>query len=156
MWRNISGQTSCVRNHLKNAHEAMWLQIVILQELKGWRDAGCLNSNHQNREPFSLTGFYERLLKWIAVDDQVCMYLKTNLSSADFAANGQSINVIESPELRDLLLHIGTQLDDKHIPHRTKLSEMITERFKVEHAAMVQDICVSFIFQHPSYSLMFY
>ncbi|KZP07598.1 hypothetical protein FIBSPDRAFT_708605, partial [Athelia psychrophila] len=31
-------------------------------------------------------------------------------------------------------------LDDKDIPHCTKLSEMITARFKVEHAAMVRDI----------------
>ncbi|KZP23369.1 hypothetical protein FIBSPDRAFT_711755, partial [Athelia psychrophila] len=31
-------------------------------------------------------------------------------------------------------------LEDRHIPHRTKLSELITERFKIEHAAMLRDL----------------
>lgn len=72
----MGGQTSCVRNHLKNDHGEMWLKIVISQELKGWQDAA-RNSNHRDREPFSLGGFNERLLKWIAVDDQVLLCFKT-------------------------------------------------------------------------------
>jgi hypothetical protein len=46
------------------------------------------------------------------------------------------------PELRDLLLFIGAQLEDRDIPHRTKLSEMITTRFKTEYNKMIEDIGV--------------
>lgn len=49
---------------------------------------------------------------------------------------------MDCPELRDLLLYLGTQLGDEDIPHRTKLSELITQRFKVEYANMVQEISV--------------
>ncbi|KAJ7039415.1 hypothetical protein C8F04DRAFT_926993, partial [Mycena alexandri] len=38
------------------------------------------------------------------------------------------------------LLFIGTELDDRDIPHRTKLSELISERFKCEWARMVDEI----------------
>jgi hypothetical protein len=55
----------------------------------------------------------------------------------------QSINVVECPELRELLLYIGTDLQDRDIPHRTKLSELITSRFKLEYSRMVNEINVS-------------
>lgn len=54
----------------------------------------------------------------------------------------QSLDVVDCPELRDLLLFIGAQLEDRDIPHRTKLSEMITTRFKTEYNKMIEDIGV--------------
>lgn len=155
VWQNAHGQTSSIRNHLRIHHEALWLDIVVSKELKGWQDvrSGSAQApNTMEREPFSLVGFYERLLKWIAVDDQVCVFININEMVAELTTRGQSINVVESPELRNLLLYIGTQLHDGHIPHRTKLSELITERFKVEHAAMIQDLRVHFICQSTSSS----
>jgi hypothetical protein len=56
----------------------------------------------------------------------------------------QSINVVDCPELRELLLFIGTEIEDYDIPHRTKLSELITSRFKVEYNRMIEDINVRF------------
>jgi hypothetical protein len=37
---------------------------------------------------------------------------------------------------------VGERLDDKDIPHRTKLSELITKAFKREYAAMINGIQV--------------
>ncbi|KAJ7157080.1 hypothetical protein C8R46DRAFT_833843, partial [Mycena filopes] len=42
-----------------------------------------------------------------------------------------------------LLLFIGTELDDRDIPHRTKLSELITARFKCEWTRMIEEIAHS-------------
>ena len=55
----------------------------------------------------------------------------------------QSVDVVESPELRELLLFISPHLNEVDIPHRTKLSELITAGFKREYLAMLKDIEVS-------------
>lgn len=54
----------------------------------------------------------------------------------------QSINVVDCPELRDLLLYIGTELEDGDIPHRTKLSGLIVENFQREYKKMATDVQV--------------
>ncbi|CAA7268998.1 unnamed protein product [Cyclocybe aegerita] len=104
----------------------MWREVVLLKQLKGWEELGvkgCVEDgqNERERETFTLAGFYQRLVRWIAVDDQ-------------------SINVVDCPELRDLLLYISVDLKDSDIPHRTKLSELITEAFKREYARMLLNI----------------
>jgi len=52
------------------------------------------------------------------------------------------MNVVESPELRDLLLFIGTDLTEHDIPHRTKLSELIVLRYKAEYAKLMVEVQV--------------
>ncbi|KAJ7687279.1 hypothetical protein B0H17DRAFT_885558, partial [Mycena rosella] len=42
-----------------------------------------------------------------------------------------------------LLLFIGAQLQDADIPHRTKLSQLISARFQVDYAAMLREIQVA-------------
>ncbi|KIK79105.1 hypothetical protein PAXRUDRAFT_162177 [Paxillus rubicundulus Ve08.2h10] len=59
------------------------------------------------------------------------------------------MDVVDCPELQDLLLFIGGDLTNADILHRTKLRELITERYKVEYAKMLTEIqnslgCVSF------------
>ncbi|KAJ7790431.1 hypothetical protein B0H14DRAFT_2396433, partial [Mycena olivaceomarginata] len=39
-----------------------------------------------------------------------------------------------------LLLFIGAQLEDEDIPHRTKLSQLISTRFNIEYTAMIDEI----------------
>jgi hypothetical protein len=77
VWRNVSGQTTAIRNHLKDEHETVWREVVLLEKLKGWKEIGN-HPSHSSSDPetrrnerFSIEGFYERLLRWIAVDDQV-------------------------------------------------------------------------------------
>ncbi|KAJ7803186.1 hypothetical protein B0H14DRAFT_3778595 [Mycena olivaceomarginata] len=94
----------------------------------GWETLGTSNKHTpaRERETSSIPGFYNRLVKWIAVDDQ-------------------SLDVVDCPELRDLLLFIGAQLDDGDIPHRTKLSQLISTRFHAEYTAMIHEIKISMI-----------
>lgn len=74
-WKNNSSQTDLIRTHLLSKHEKIYNEVVILKKLKGWETINQSKggSAHQTgeREGFSLKGFYERLLRWIAVDDQV-------------------------------------------------------------------------------------
>lgn len=61
-------------------HWPVYRELVLSHKLKGWEaiaqgevpeGAGNPQKSSQTREPFSLEGFYTRLLKWVAVDDQV-------------------------------------------------------------------------------------
>jgi len=51
-------------------------------------------------------------------------------------ADDQSINVIECREFRDLLLLLRSDLQDKDIPHRTKLREAIIETWESHFKAL--------------------
>lgn len=124
------------------------------RHLKGWETIGTLTDHAPGeREEFSLPVFYEKLAKWIAVDDQASVLV--HIFIAKTYGYFQSLDVVDCPELRDLLLFIGTELDDKDIPHRTKLSEIITTQFKAEYAKMVLEIQVCYLafgFLRCSYS----
>ncbi|KAJ7468179.1 hypothetical protein FB451DRAFT_389795 [Mycena latifolia] len=126
VWRNTHGQTTTIRKHLQSQHGRYCWEMVVLKQLKGWETVGQAKGSSEGaeREPFSLPGFYERLVRWIAVDDQ-------------------SLDVVDCPELRDLLLFIGAELEDRDIPHRTKLSELVSQRFKYEWTRMVEDMANS-------------
>ena len=78
-WKNINGQTENMRKHLHEAHWPVYRELVITNKLKGWEAvvqgevpevAGGCRRSEADREPFSLEGFYSRLLKWVSVDDQ--------------------------------------------------------------------------------------
>ncbi|GLB37952.1 putative encoded by [Lyophyllum shimeji] len=122
VWSNTNPQTATIRDHLISKHYDKFRVAVLTNKLKGWETFGrAPEARGKEREPFSLEGFYERFVRWIAVDDQ-------------------SINVIDSPELRDLLLYVGTQLDEDDLPHRTKLTQLIYERFQVEFKKLIEEL----------------
>ena len=54
----------------------------------------------------------------------------------------QSINVVECPEFRDLILYASDHLQDIDIPHRTMLTELIKERCAVDFGAVVEELKV--------------
>lgn len=58
----------------------------------------------------------------------------------------QSINAVESVNLRDLFLYMCPELHDKDIPHRTKMASLILERFKTEYTTLIQRLEVGFSF----------
>ena len=72
----MEGQTSVIREHLKKDHGDEYQEVVCAKKLKGWADIGqsrmVTTSTKVDREAFSLDGFYQRLIRWISVDDQVC------------------------------------------------------------------------------------
>ncbi|GLB45633.1 putative encoded by [Lyophyllum shimeji] len=122
VWSNTNPQTATIREHLISKHYDKFRVAVLTNKLKGWETFGhAPGARGKEREPFSLEGFYERFVRWIAVDDQ-------------------SINVIDSPELRDLLLYVGTQLDEDDLPHRTKLTQLIYERFQLEFKKLIEEL----------------
>jgi hypothetical protein len=46
-------------------------------------------------------------------------------------------------ELRDLLLYLGAgNIADKDLPHRTKVTDLVRQRFHVEYKKMVADLKV--------------
>jgi hypothetical protein len=55
-------------------------------------------------------------------------------------ADDQSINVIECREFRDLLLLLRSDLQDRDIPHRTKLRETIIEAWESHFKALKLDL----------------
>jgi hypothetical protein len=60
--------------------------------------------------------------------------------------NAQAPNVMDCAELRDLLLYLGAgNVTDKDLPHRTKVTELVRQRFHVEYQKMVADmkVCVN-------------
>lgn len=85
-WKNTGGITGAIRAHLSGkAHAAAWRADVIAQKLKGWENikvhdsaapdpTTTANPTGARVGPFDIKVFYELLLRWIVVDDQViCM-----------------------------------------------------------------------------------
>lgn len=75
-WKNCDGQTKTIRNHLESAHQLLWEELVIVYKLKGWetiQEQQKVDTNGRKRsyEPFTLAGFNERLLSFIAANDKV-------------------------------------------------------------------------------------
>jgi hypothetical protein len=69
---NVGGQCHNIRRHLKKEHFKTWADIVVLKKLKGWQGIHQhLKKGEPSREPFHLEGFHDKLIRWIAVDDQV-------------------------------------------------------------------------------------
>jgi len=75
---NCDGQTEKIRRHLHEMHWPVYRELVLSHKLKGWEaiaqgevPEGVGSPQKSSQEPFSLEGFYTRLLKWVAVDDQV-------------------------------------------------------------------------------------
>jgi hypothetical protein len=70
-WKNKYPQSDTIREHMALHHGKAWREIVVLNKLKGWEDIDLPTIGKNNREPFSLEGFYQRLVRWVSVDDQV-------------------------------------------------------------------------------------
>ncbi|KAF4617427.1 hypothetical protein D9613_006423 [Agrocybe pediades] len=122
VWKNSNGMADTIRNHLSSKHGTEWRQIVLVEQLKGWEKISSIKPVPKEvKEEFTLQGFWDRLARWIAVDDQ-------------------SLNVVECPELRDLLLYLNFDLTDRDIPHRTKLTQLIFESYHREWKKLVSDL----------------
>lgn len=80
VWKRVDGQNSAIRDHLQLKHELVYWAAVANEHLKGFEallanaanstDSANSNRNPQDK-PFTLDGFIRRLVRWIAVDDQV-------------------------------------------------------------------------------------
>jgi hypothetical protein len=86
--RFTNGVTTAMRRHLRSEHMREWLVSCVSLKLKGWEekaaelrklpaqaeDSDLTRSVLTAIQPaWSLKGFLDLLIKWIVVDDQVCM-----------------------------------------------------------------------------------
>ncbi|CDO72222.1 hypothetical protein BN946_scf184970.g74 [Trametes cinnabarina] len=114
-WHNSAGITSTVRRHLTKEHTKLYHAAVEILGLKGRATAPQTASEEVEKEPFSVQGFEKKLVRWAAVDDQ-------------------SLHVVDSVEFREMILFDAEHLEDKDIPHRTKLRMLIRASFNVHRA----------------------
>ena len=70
-WKNKYPQSDTIREHMALHHSKAWRKIIVLNKLKGWETIDLPTIGKNNQEPFSLEGFYQRLVRWVSVDDQV-------------------------------------------------------------------------------------
>lgn len=94
---------------------------------------------------FTHTTFLQHLVSFIVADDQaspctISLFLTDN--------SQQSINVIECPEFRRLLLLLRQELRDKDIPHRTKIRAEIIKAWQEYFVTLKDDMAVR-IFLSP-------
>lgn len=96
------------------------------------------------RKTYSREGFVDALLAWIVTDDQVCgRYLLDTSSTPAHSETYQSLNVIESQELRHIFLMLRKELKDTDIPHHSTLRNRIEEVVKEHLVQLEKDMSVS-------------
>ena len=105
------------------------------------RDPGAPHSQ------FSRQTFLEHIIHFIVTDDQVCLNIFETCHSCLPAE--QSINVIECPEFRDLLLLLHQDLHDKDIPQCTKLRESIVQVWEQWFKTLSQELLVCSVVSEP-------
>jgi hypothetical protein len=77
-YKICDGVVSTLRNHLKSQHQSIYegYQRMSAREAEQHQDKG-----QRTHEPFHLAGFFEHLLRWIAVDDQASgMFINISFS----------------------------------------------------------------------------
>ncbi|KAG9018943.1 hypothetical protein FRB90_008137, partial [Tulasnella sp. 427] len=122
-WKKTRGITSTIRRHLANKHSREYSTVRTVMGMPSLQAALQTASSAQEpeKEPFTMDGFIQRLLRWIVVDDQ-------------------SIRVLECPEFRDLLTYVSDHLDDEDIPHRTKLTNEIISLYQKKQEEMYREL----------------
>jgi len=97
--------------------------------------------NDRPRSTFSRKSFLTHIINFVVVDDQASF---NNILETYhiYLLGGQSINVIECREFRDLLLLMREDLQDKDIPRRTKLCEAIIKSWQAWFHTLKQNLAV--------------
>jgi hypothetical protein len=97
-----------------------------------------------SRPPFSQSQLLKAIVSFVVADDQV-----QSMPHQYYTANHitfQSINVVECPEFRDLLLLLREDLHDRQIPHRTKIREAIITAWKSWFISLKSELAVRITF----------
>jgi len=130
--------TSSLRRHLDNYHQDLYLRLAKERNWKNMlpsfasqaRSQGANEASAGRRDEFTEEKFHRYLLEFIVVDDQVRLHLSLfshSLCLCFLLLNYKSLNVVECPEFRRLLLLLRSDLMDTQIPHRTKLHELLLQ-----------------------------
>ena len=143
-----SNTTLC--HHLDTVHKNEYLCI---SSTKGWNTQlpssratseapsdSQSGSNRQFQTPFSAKALLNHLVEFIVADDQVRIILHYLCGISDLCY--QSLNVVECPEFRQLLLLLQQDLQDKDIPRRTKIREAIISAWQAYFITLKRDLAV--------------
>lgn len=92
-----------------------------------------------SRPAYSRDGFLTALVRFIVTDDQVSTPF---LGNCTWLIDFQSINVVECPEFRDLLLLLREDFKDTDIPHRGKVHDIILHTWSTYFESLRKDLDV--------------
>ncbi|KAG8679942.1 hypothetical protein FRC11_003123, partial [Ceratobasidium sp. 423] len=129
VWKNSpnGGLTGAIQAHMLKYHAYIYTEKckaegVLVKQLD-CEDSVTTGFNLEEPQPaFTREGLLERLVRWIAVDDQ-------------------SMNVVEQPEFRDILLYCGQGvLQNKDIPHQNKVTSEAHEAYQKAKTAIMHEI----------------
>lgn len=67
VYKNCDGVVTTLRTHLRSKHDTTYEGYL---RTGTWETALCQNKGHTD-EPFHLAGFFEHLIQWMVIDDQV-------------------------------------------------------------------------------------
>jgi hypothetical protein len=90
---------------------------------------------------FSEQTFHRHLINFIVADDQVCPH-HLSVYYTYVCLSFQSLNVLECPEFRTLLLLLRSDLKETMIPHCTKIRELIIQAWRRHFQNLRQDLAV--------------
>jgi len=143
--------TSSLRRHLDNYHQDLYLCLakernwknLLLSFASQARSQGANKASARWWDEFTKEKFHCYLLGFIVVDDQVHLHLSLfshSLCLCFLLLNYKSLNVVECPEFRRLLLLLWSNLMDTQIPHRTKLHELLLQAWAQHFKNLRRDL----------------
>ena len=150
MWKvfnngNQTSPTSTLRKHFKHEHFHVWNYECLCLKVPWTSTTHQMSSSIA--ELFTRDGLMKRLQKFVVAGDQVCLHFFL-ISSCVTHKCMQSINVVESPHFRDILLYIGqggVTLLNNEIPGRTCLKESIIKTWRQERELFYEEMKVSYV-----------
>lgn len=108
----------------------------------------------KEREHFTSEALLRHIINFIVADDQVGRILKY-LSIMILIFTHQSINVVECPEFRQLLLILREDLREEDIPHRDKIRSAIMKAWHAYYKVLKDELQVSLVHFFSKYILKF-
>lgn len=142
-WSNIKFEysantsTTSLRPHIERHHLQLFQEkarqhgwkILLPGLVSQARSAASAAESAQGERPdrFNEETFHRCLFNFIVADDQVFFLCLLVSQQTHYF---KSLNVIECPEFRVLLLLLRNDLKESMIPHRTKLRELIVEAWR--------------------------
>jgi hypothetical protein len=153
--------TTGLRRHLTKKHVPEYAQAC--KDL-GWDihrdpdpDAGPLPApaRDKERESFTSEGLLRHVINFIVADDQVSIWVCASVSVFILISTYQSINVVECPEFRQLLLFLREDLKEEDLPHRDKIRAAIMKAWYTYYKVLKEELQVSSLdhyFTQTSYS----
>jgi hypothetical protein len=94
------------------------------------------------QDEFNEENFHRGLLTFIVANDQVRDLWSFYIHYAQLIPNCKSLNVVECPEFRRLILLLRSDLNDSQVPRRTKMRELVLRAWSQYFQVLRRDLAV--------------